>query len=268
MLRKALESEQNDTFNTRIIVHVSDRNLISGLLPSTSLKRRRSNPIRLWTGNEDPSNYLKWLVLSSDVEFEFVDRTSDRSFKHYPNWQARSSEEFIKDVIGPDRGSDFVDYAKLYSESLTAVRDDRGREIGRAAITLGHPDTRISTAFARVGGLTYPAYPVFRGSSKTALVLDYVGVIEGEAVIATRRQAELAVSPSALGVWATEQARLGLSRSLSTTSVIRIHCLGVRGVRRLFSKLHDRLARPKRTVSFLFLPTHCGSRRSVSAIRN
>jgi hypothetical protein len=225
ILRKASEEEQSDIFTTRIVAIVSDPNAVAGLLQNPAIKRpRRTIRFRLYPQHDDFFQYLRWLVVSSTVEIELVDRISDRSFTHQANWVARSSEEFIKDLVEYERDSSQPELSSLYSDALTNLQDEDGRVVGRAAITLGRRDPGMADAsFATVGGLTYPAHVVIGNApSNTSVVPPYVGVMEGVAVIATRGYAQLAIAPSALARWATEQGKIGVGSSLSVVEKMEL----------------------------------------------
>jgi hypothetical protein len=230
ILRKATSEEQSDVYTTRVIVSVSDEEAVRGLLPKPpsatpiSSLRIRYGSHRPWAFDDDFFVYLKWLSVSCNIEIDFSDKIANRSFKHTANWSARSSEEFIKDIAPPNEGADQPDYAALYSERLTNLTDDDGKVVGRAAILLDSRDARASNvSLAMVGGLTYPTYvTALTGASNTSVVPRYVGIMEGEAVIATRGQAQLAITPKSLANWATGQAEAGTTAPLSILEKIEL----------------------------------------------
>jgi hypothetical protein len=215
ILRKASSDEQSDVYTTKIIVNISDQIAIRSLSPAVEpVKVRSRRPYGQL--HHDVFQYLKWLVASAEVDIDLVDKVSDRSFKHSSNWLARASEEFIRDITGKADAQSHPDYAALYSDSLRNVVGDAGAVIGRAAIVLGRESRARDVSFATVGGLTYPARMTVSGTSNTNIVPPFIGVMEGEAAIATRGQAELAVSSEALARWATDQALIASSLSLAT----------------------------------------------------
>ncbi|AEH63621.1 HD domain-containing protein [Zymomonas mobilis] len=224
ILRKAAESEQSDIYTTRISIAVTDQVAINGFLPqNNTLKHPKVTNFLSGIFHSDVFSYLRWLTASSAVEIEFVDKVASRSFTHAANWSSRSSEEFIKDLTNDQNHSE-TDYVTLYSEAVTPIENDDGRLVGRAAIQLNSRHLRSEMmSFARVGGLTYPVRTkLLAGHSSNSQVPSYIGIIEGEAAIATRGAAQLSISPKSLAQWATNQAQVGINGALSVIEKVEL----------------------------------------------
>jgi len=218
ILRKATQDEQSDTFTTRVIIRASDSS-IRDLLP-----RDTKGKIRNIRRAMDFFEYLKWLLVSCSVDVEVDDKIGDRSFKQSGNWATRSPEEFLRALLPPPRVDEGSEDPSVYGPLLSEIMDEAGSPVGLAAVRMGGSSYSLgSYSFARVGGLTYPVEVGNRvGEDSTSVVPPYVGIMPGDVGIATRGHANVSVTALSLSEWATDQARLAESLSLSTLEKLKV----------------------------------------------
>lgn len=219
ILRRAEQNEFNEIFNTQVLIHLSDSLINTGFSPAPSDDDDNNDQ---W----DFFKFCSYLAISAPVDIDFVDNLGARSFFHKGAWVERPSEEFLADLyFNSDDDSDNDEAVTLlYTDMLSDVVDEEGIVVGRAAISLTErrrlPQRRAKLS---VGGLTYEARNIAKlDNSSTSNVPDYIGILAGNATIATRSTANVAISPATLAKWATKQANLASNSAFSLSEKIKV----------------------------------------------
>jgi hypothetical protein len=214
LLRRPEDSETSTNFNTSVLIHISDEMAYSGILPNSESEISSGEIADLF-------EYIRFLTSSAVVNIEFVDEIGDRSFVHSSAWESMSSEEFLKglfpvspfydednydaddeDELNPEESMDR--FLLIYADLLTDIQDRNGKTVGRAAITLSDRD--MNSELISVGGLTYPINRSQNNMTQRNRLPSYVGILPGDAAIATRSAGSSLVNPEMLSRWSTGQA--------------------------------------------------------------
>lgn len=206
LLRRAEPGEALGDFSTRVVVELSDDELLE---PGSFRSDRRP-----FGGGYHPSisGRLLRMIVALDVRVRmFVE--DELVWDHDPDWSNVPSEVFLRELFAESDPADLAGLVKDFADRLMLIGD--GEIVGRAALDFG----RATDGYAvSVDGFASPSFrgdrfgsswgdwnqPSLRGSYYRGVV----GVVLGRTDDASRKTAVAEVSDDVIGRWATEQVKL------------------------------------------------------------
>ena len=200
ILREANEDEIPLDCSTRVSVRVSDVEAFTRLIEEKAdVGYERSLTI-------SPVSALKRLFSAVDVKIEYTDEIHKECFVHHPNWINIAPQQFLRSLTAGEDDNWLIEASiEAHADLLRPLLDSEGTVYGRAAInvapTLYSSRVNILSRIS-VGGFITKEDNNNLGDSF------YVGVLAGEARVASRAIATRTVPSTVLKNWASEQAKL------------------------------------------------------------
>lgn len=208
IIRKAASSEFLREGGTRIRVWGNNQDFLRQLLSDSVVEQP-------WTLEER----CAWLCPTLDVDL-FVEAKESKLVVGASDWITIKGSKLLRRILGPARrnsGSSIVGLLEGAGRNLRIIKDASGRVVGRACISpvcvsrrgVAHDEFYFS-GIVTIGG--------FRSSHLSGVW----GCLVGKPHTAARNIGIPVAESSAIGQWATDQARIALEYNLSSEQQVTI----------------------------------------------
>jgi hypothetical protein len=225
IIRPAGPHELPADYSTRISVRIDDPSLFE---PAVHV-RDRSRQLYFDYRPPRPTSVFDWvrnLIVATDVEVEISDQIHNSSYVHHANWTSCPADEFLNELLAVETAGQRRILVEGHSKLLSILEGHDGRVYGRAAMRMFDIESNAVPSGISVGGFVY-SQGANQLASRTVEMADRVlnrtvGVFSGSSDDVSRSTARFEVPGEVIEKWASDQADRIEQRKYDLFDLIRV----------------------------------------------